>query len=180
MSRHIQPPRCRLRSAKGAVPRRQNGRNPPSTPFGGHNLRAFPKRRGPLRAFPESARAAGRGAKKPRNPPAQPRFGGHNLRVFPESARAAGRGAKKPKNPPAQPRFGGHNLRVFLSRLRKESADRSVEGAVRMSSGNKLAAAAGAEIVPSRGVFIHFGRNVCVKSGRVTEPCVSGAELYTL
>ncbi len=33
-------------------------------------------------SFPRSARAAGRGAKDRRNPPVQPRFGGHDLRVF--------------------------------------------------------------------------------------------------
>jgi 4-amino-4-deoxy-L-arabinose transferase-like glycosyltransferase len=37
-----------------------------------------------------SARAAGRGAKERRNPPVQPRSGGHDLRVFPGSRRWSG------------------------------------------------------------------------------------------
>src|SRR5271165_3303974 len=37
---------------------------------------------GKRQAIVKSARAAGRGAKDRRNPPVQPRFGGHNLRVF--------------------------------------------------------------------------------------------------
>jgi hypothetical protein len=39
-----------------------------------------------VRVFLRSARAAGRGARKWRNPPVQPRFGGHDLRVFLKSA----------------------------------------------------------------------------------------------
>jgi hypothetical protein len=64
----------------------------------------------------KSARAAGRGAKDRRNPPVQPRFGGHDLRELLKSARAAGRGAKDRRNPPVQPRFGGHDLREWFLR----------------------------------------------------------------
>ncbi len=66
--------RAILKSAKGAVPRRQETE--------GTRISAAARTRPVLRVFLKSARAAGRGAKKWRNPPVEPRFGGHDLRVF--------------------------------------------------------------------------------------------------
>jgi hypothetical protein len=53
-----------------------------------------------------SARAAGRGAKKWRNPPVQPRFGGHNLRVSSRAQRALSRAARNRKEHASRRRCG--------------------------------------------------------------------------